>query len=459
MKFYKMSILWIASLLILSSCAQTPTPPNEIKIDTSLPQVVLTQNGVIVDMKTVAFEWNSIKDPRVEGVKIYRQDPTSNESDFEEHAVVENRFQTHYLDQDVEPQRLYQYRFRTFSKEGYGAQSDIVSARTLPIFGSVSWIHSIAGMPRSAKIIWRPHASERVNSYIIERKTLDADKWTEIDKVTGRLNAEYIDEGLKDGFVYVYRIKSVTYDGIVSTPSQAVKVVTKPLPKSITKIKTSSNLAKKIKIEWEKSLEPDFMLYHLYRAQRVDGSYELIAKLQKSNSFIDEVGEDGKSYFYRVSVVDKDGLESEHEKKSIHGVTRPKPATPIIIDAKVIDATIELMWNKNDVRSVSFDVERVESAGWFKSKTEIYEGIKTEHFVDKNILADMKYSYTVYGVDKDGVRSKPSVAAEVKTTEGFKSSKSTKQVKPKKEVRVAPQIKEVEQEEFLPMQNLDLSEI
>lgn len=459
MKFYKVSILCIASLLILSSCAKTPTPPSEIKVDTSLPEVVLTQNGVIVDMKTVAFEWNSIKDPRVEGVYIYRQDPTSNESDFVQYAVVNNRFQTHYLDQGVEPQRLYQYKFRTFSKEGYGAESNIVSARTLPLLSSVSWIHSIAGMPRSAKIIWRPHASERVNSYIIERKTLDADKWEEVGSIRGRLNAEYIDEGLKDGFVYVYRIKSVTYDDIVSMPSQAVKVVTKPLPKSIAKIETTKELPKKIKLTWERSLEPDFMLYHVYRSEKIDGSYELIAKLQKSNTFVDEIGEDGKSYFYRVSVVDKDGLESEHQKNSVHGVTRPKPATPIIVDAKLSGASIELMWSKSDVRNVSFIVERVESAGWFKSKTEVYEGIKTEHFSDRNILADMKYTYSVYGVDKDKIRSKPSAPAEVITPESLKVKSSAKQVRPKKEVRVAPKIKEVEQEEFLPMQNLDLSEI
>lgn len=454
-----MSILCIASLVILSSCAKTPEPPAEIKVDASLPPVVLTQNGVIVDMKTVAFEWNSIKDPRVEGITIYRQEPGTQESTFSEYAVIKNRFQTHYLDQGVEPQRLYQYKFRTFSKDGYGTQSNIVSARTLPLFESVSWIHSITGMPRSAKIIWRPHASERVNSYIVERKTLDEDKWSEIKRVNGRLNAEYIDEGLKDGFVYVYRIKSVTYDGIVSKPSQTVKAVTKPLPKSITKIETSKDLAKKIKIVWEKSLDPDFKLYHLYRSDAVDGHYELLAQLYKNNFYVDEIGEDGKSYFYRVSVVDKDSLESEHTKHSVHGVTRAKPAAPIITDAKLSGGTIELAWSSSDSRNLSFVVEREESAGWFKSETQRYEGVRSNYFRDQNILADMKYSYRVYGVDKDGILSKSSVAAEVITPQSIETRSSSKQVKPKKEVRVAPKMKEVEQEEFLPMQNIDLSEI
>jgi PBP1b-binding outer membrane lipoprotein LpoB len=85
MKLWTLSTLCTASLLILSGCATSPTPPQELKIDPSLPKVSLTQNGVIVDMKTVAFEWSSIKDPRVEGVYVYKQNPNIQETAFEEY--------------------------------------------------------------------------------------------------------------------------------------------------------------------------------------------------------------------------------------------------------------------------------------------------------------------------------------------------------------------------------------
>ena len=47
----------------------------------------------------------------------------------------------------------------------------------------------------------------------------------------------------------------------------------------------------------------------------------------------DKIDEDGKSNFYRVSVVDKDGLESKYEKLSIQGMTLPKPETPDVAKA------------------------------------------------------------------------------------------------------------------------------
>lgn len=139
MKLWTLSTLCTASLLFLSSCASSPTPPTQAKIDTSLPIVELTQNGVIADMKTVAFEWNSIKDPRVNGIVVYRERFTPEDgSNFEQHDVVGNRFQTHYLDQNVEPETAYRYKFATFSQESNGVSSRVASATTLPLLSSVS---------------------------------------------------------------------------------------------------------------------------------------------------------------------------------------------------------------------------------------------------------------------------------------------------------------------------------
>lgn len=464
MKYCKVTTLWIVSLLIFSACATAPKPPKEIKVDTTLPKVELTQNGVIVDMTTVAFEWSSVKDPRVEGIYIYRQNPTLKEVQFEEYAVIGNRFQTHFLDRDVKPDTMYQYKFRTFSKEHYGQESAIVTARTLPLIGSVSWIHSIAGMPKSAKIIWRPHASERVDSYIIERKTLQEDEWKRVGRVVGRLNAEYIDEGLKDNYLYLYRIRVVTFDGIESTPSQALRVLTKPLPNSVENIRATKDLAKKIKVEWERSTQSDFAFYHLYRSKNIDGSYELIAKLQKSNSFVDKVGEDGVSYFYRVSVVDVDGLESEYQKSSVHGMSRQKPPAPAIVDAKYTGSAVELVWSKADPNNASFIVEKAHKEGWFKSVRQSYEGIKGGHFIDKDILPNSRYTYILYSVDRDGVKSKPSIEVEVNTPESHQARGSSKSVDAsktravQKEVKISPPSPEP-QEIIAPMENLDLSEL
>jgi uncharacterized protein len=457
MKLWTLSTLCAASLLIISGCATTPKPTEEVKVDSTLPMVKLTQNGVIVDMKTVAFEWNSVNDPRVEGVYVYKQSfNPEKESALEYYATINNRFQTHYLDQNVEPDTKYNYSFRTFSKDAEGVESKVVAVNTLPVLTSVSWIHSITGMPRSAKIIWRPHSNNRVKSYIIERKTLEDEKWDEIGTIKGRLNAEYIDQELKDNYVYMYRIRAHTYDGITSTPSEIVKVVTKALPQTITNIHATKNLPKKIKLEWDPSTEEDFERYYVYRSESVDGSYTLVAKLY-NNRFVDVLEEDGKSYFYRVSAVDKDGLESEHERSSIQGMSLIRPNAPAIVEAKLVGSNIEIVWSKIDNRTTSYVVAKTHQRGWFDKTREDYEGITTQRFIDKNVVANSKYSYVVYSVDKNGIKSKPSIEVKIETPESNEIESAPVQ-KAQKEVKSVP--KSAKTEEILsPIEDIDINEL
>ena len=436
MKLSMLTTLLTALLLVLSACnGISPKPKEETKVDKTLPVVSLTKNGIITDMKTAAFEWKSITDPRVSGIYVYKK--ASNEKELKYYETINTRYSTHYVDRNVEPAKKYSYVFRTFSENAQGINSKVFEVKTLPILESVSWIHSIGGLPRIAKIIWRPHISERVDTYIIERKTFEDDKWSEIEELSGRLNAEYIDEGLKDNRVYFYRIRVKTYDDIISTPSAIVKSVTKQLPKSIMEIHATKNLPKAIKITWQASKEKDFERYYLYRSDDIDGSYELIAKLY-NNHFTDKIEEDGKRYFYRVAVVDKDGLESPHDTITAMGMSLEKPSAPAIVEAKLVGNKIELKWAKSDPRTTSYIVIRRAKKGWFDEVKKEFKGIKKTFFIDKDIEPDTLYKYNIYSVDKDSIVSKPSIDVEIKTPESREIIKAKKVTNRVKEERVTP---------------------
>jgi len=436
MKLSMLTTLLTVLLLILSACnGISPKPKGETKVDKTLPVVSLTKNGIITDMKTAAFEWKSITDPRVSGIYVYKK--ASNEKELKYYETINTRYSTHYVDRNVEPAKKYSYVFRTFSENAQGINSKVFEVKTLPILESVSWIHSIGGLPRIAKIIWRPHISERVDTYIIERKTFEDDKWSEIEELSGRLNAEYIDEGLKDNRVYFYRIRVKTYDDIISTPSAIVKSVTKQLPKSIMEIHATKNLPKAIKITWQASKEKDFERYYLYRSDDIDGSYELIAKLY-NNHFTDKIEEDGKRYFYRVAVVDKDGLESPHDTITAMGMSLEKPSAPAIVEAKLVGNKIELKWAKSDPRTTSYIVIRRAKKGWFDEVKKEFKGIKKTLFIDKDIEPDTLYKYNIYSVDKDSIVSKPSIDVEIKTPESREIIKAKKVTNRVKEERVTP---------------------
>ena len=415
MKLLSLVTSCAVSLLILSGCGGTPTPKSEPIVDESLPIVQLTKNGTKTDINAIALEWNSITDPRVRGVYIYKG--SLGEKDAQEvtyYDTVKSRFTTHYLDTKVKPETEYTYQFKVYSDEAEGKSSAATIISTLPMMESVTWIHAVQDMPRSAKIIWRPHSNEKVKAYKLQRRTLEAKEWTNITVVDGRLRAEYIDYDLKDKFTYIYRIRVLTYDNLISKPSKEVKVTTKPLPKSIQNITATKKLPKKIEIKWDATVTKDFKNYRVYRSTNIDGSYEMIAELTKT-VYVDNIDEDAKKYFYKISVIDKDGLESKYDEESAQGATLTKPNAPDLVEAKLVNEEVKISWAKGDERVKTYIVVKRYKKSLFDEAIEDYEDIKNLEFIDTEIKPASTYYYTVYSVDEFGIKSEPSIEVELKT--------------------------------------------
>lgn len=452
MKLWTLTTFLTVSILTFSGCVTQPKP--KAVVDSTLPIVTLTDHGTFTDMKAVGFEWKSVmSDSRVEGIYVYKKEVDSKDKANKFYDTIPNRFVTHYLDSNVKPATEYSYVFKTYTKDAESTPSREIIAKTLPVLKSVSWIHVLQEMPRSAKILWRPHTNQIVENYIIERKTLADDQWKNLALVKGRLNAEYIDLDLKDSHVYKYRIRAVTYNDITSTPSKEVKVLTKALPISIENIVASTDLAKKIILTWEKTQIKDFMNYNVYRSESLDGSYDLITTT-KATEFIDNIDEDAKDYFYRVSVVDKDGLESMHDKKSIHGKTLSRPITPSLVGVKMQGDNLEINWKSTDPRVKSFVVEKTRKKSWIDFQKEEFVDIKGKIFVDTKVEPSMTYYYKVYSVDAYSIRSEPSM--EVKFT--TKANQGKVIPKENKEMQVKP--KSMPEESVVqPMDDLEMSEL
>jgi fibronectin type 3 domain-containing protein len=414
MKLWIQIVSFTVSLLILSGCVAKVTPKKEAVIDDTLPLVELTKNGTISDMNSIALEWSSFDDYRVKGVYIYRTiDLKDKKSKNDYYDTVNNRFSTHYLDNDVKPNSKYNYYFKTFSEDAESRKSAVTTIESLPLMNSTTWLYCAQNMPRSAKVIWRPHTNQKVKEYIVQRRTLEAQHWTNVATVEGRLNAEYIDENLKDNFTYIYRVRAITFDDIVSNPSVEVRTITKALPAEVVNIQATKNMPRKIELRWQKTSIEDFSHYNIYRADRVNGSYKLIAKRSK-NFYFDVIEKDAKQYFYRVSAVDKDALESTHDRYSIQGVTLNKPQIPSLVEAVLIDNKIKIMWRNSDSRAVSYIVQKRHNKNIFESSIEDFENIKALTFLDSEIKAGESYIYKVFSVDKNGVKSEPSIEVKIK---------------------------------------------
>ncbi|MBE0491879.1 MAG: fibronectin type III domain-containing protein [Sulfurospirillum sp.] len=401
MKKLIVSIFASILLLFISGCQNSPVPPKQPVIDESLP--IVSNIKTLAQMSEIGFEWSPSLDPRVQGYNIYRSDPTKDNGKLERIISLKDGYTSHFVDVRLQPNTLYNYRFTSVGEdERESVPSAVISATTSPLLSSVPFIQGVSGLPHRAKIIWRPHPFEKVASYIIERSDLGSSKWEQIAIVNGRLNAEYIDKDLPDARVFRYRVIVKTYDGLLSMPSDIVEAGTKALPKPIENIEASSDLPKKIQLKWSPSASSDVVYYKVYRALNPLLFYNYRAKT-KETSFEDLIQEDSKAYYYKITAVDKDGLESFRQENATLGSTLSIPLGVVITSINSDTRSIRIDWQVQDTRAVSFEVIKQ-----FGANKQVLRGINQKNFVDRDVFKDISYRYNIVALDKYGLASKPS---------------------------------------------------
>ncbi|MEA3352197.1 MAG: hypothetical protein U9Q33_00070 [Campylobacterota bacterium] len=412
MKQLTLSLLLASSVILFSGCEKQLDTAQKPKIDTTLPKVEDSSIKSISDITAVALEWKSITDARADGYYIYRSNMQQDDMRFKRVASIDNKYTTHFLDKDLYPNVRYSYSIALKSKRGVeSAPSKSVTVSTLPNLESVSLIVAVNNLPRQIKIVWRPHQSERIEKYYLEKSNALSSKWERIATIEDRYNVEYIDEELGDNETYFYRLKAVTFDGLISQPSKIVEANTKPLPEHVGSLKATTNLPRKITLAWTESPTKDVVLYNIYRAASATGAYSKISKTPiPNNRFDDYVMEDGKIYFYKITTVDKDTLESEKRYLSpVMGATLSKPAMPILTLAQIQGNKIILNWRAADNRVVSYNIYKVTQDDWISSKEKLIPNVDGLRFEDNDVVRGVKYKYSIQAVDEYGLLSERTI--------------------------------------------------
>ncbi len=393
-------LVLLTLLIIFNGCATKEQAKQ--KIDETLSVVGQIKN--IVDVNSVAFEWQIAKEAKVVGYYLYRGVDINA---LKRVSKIDDRFSSHYVDKSLEPDTTYFYRIASFDKDGFESPpSQTIQTRTLKPLQSVSYIQAISNLPRKVKLIWRPHESPRVKSYLIERNDFSNAEWKQIVEVSNRLQVEYIDADLKDDYTYYYRIKIKTFDDIISLPSIVVKAVTKPLLAEVRGLSATTSEPFKIVLNWEAESSKDFDYYNIYISDSVDGDFKIYKK-QRTTTFEDKIKQSGVVKFYKISVVDKDGLEST-TTPAVMGSTLEAPKTPAVKVATIKNNEAVISWDSKDDRVKSFIVYKKVKDGWASFKTYKFVNIEDTMFKDRDILPNVEYIYTVSSIDSNGIISKES---------------------------------------------------
>jgi len=403
--------LFLASFTTGCNSLLTKSTPiiNEPVIDPTLPEV--NKISSISDVTSIALEWGNTDDYRVEGYYIYRTSP-QDKNKLKRVAKMDDRYASHFLDENLLADTAYYYQISSFNKTGH--ESKITFSKkvsTLPNYNSVSFLNAISDLPRRVKLIWRPHTKFSVNGYILERSDAQKADWSEITRIDNRLQVEFIDKNLNDDSIYSYRLIAKTFNGIKSIPSKIVTAKTKPLPLPVLNTQASNDKPREIALKWQKSTQ-DINFYRVYRAASRDSTFKPIVKLYE-NIYNDKIDTAGKRYFYKVSVIDKYGLESKLSKEAIEGRTLPLPATPSITKISVEDTKAFISWLPNDERAESFIVKKIISKGMFSDTKPVEYQVNDKEYTDEDVIPGSKYLYSIMAVDKFGLVSKASEATEV----------------------------------------------
>ena len=217
-------LLWVLVLLTFSGCGSAIKGLMVYEKDTTL--TTLSAVHALPMMNSVGFEWDTIKDQKIHGINIYRKVPEAKDPEerlFRRIGTIGNRYATHFVDTHVTPATHYVYRFSTFSMGKESALGTRVEVETKPTFAPVSFLQAYKVGPTAVKLLWRPHSSNKISSYVIER-SVNGGAWKFMAQVEGVLMAEYIDTLVHGRNTYAYRIVAKSYDGIKSRPSQVTRI-------------------------------------------------------------------------------------------------------------------------------------------------------------------------------------------------------------------------------------------
>ena len=227
MKRYNRMLLSIALLsfsVLFEGCSDAVgnlTSMTAIKTDPSMPTIRKVKT--VVDKTSIGFEWQPIKDKRVEGIDIYRGIPSSGTQKMTKIATVGNRYATHYVDTTVRPGQTYLYTFKTFGVLFGSAPGVVVKVKSAPPLPAVDFAKAYLADSGVVKLLWVPHSYPGIVDYVVERR-LGGGAWKYLDTVKGRLNPEYIDMSPAKGHRYGYRIVARTADGVRALPSRALSI-------------------------------------------------------------------------------------------------------------------------------------------------------------------------------------------------------------------------------------------
>ena len=382
------TLLASSIILAITGCVTNNTPT--IKSSPAIQKV--QEVRALSSRNSVALEWDMVNKSDIAGYYIQR---SADAKKYINIATIDSKYTTHFTDTNLKPNTQYYYKISTFNTQHTPSFATLKMVKTVGELEPISYIVNANLKAKGmVKIVFRPHPNENVKGYYVQRFDDEDGKWREIANLTPRLRAEYIDKDLKDGKIYKYRIIAYTFDGIKSKPSKIITTKTLEKPKVILDITPSTNLLRQIELKWKPV--PKAVKYKIYSSSLEYGWFTKLATTNE-NKYLDIINKDGATRYYKISSIDKYGIES-FKSQVVMGSTLDLPKKPIVSIQKN-QQSVEFILSSSDQRAIKYLIKKDDG----NVVTKIHD--VQSPYLDRNIQPKKSYSYKVYAIDENGLVS------------------------------------------------------
>ena len=279
----------------------------------------------------IVLEWDSVPDRDLAYFLVEKKDNLGN---YKEVKKVYNILGLNIP--NLDPTADYWFRVTAFDKMGNPGESAEIMVNSgadliPPTVRYESYCHNIYS--GNVSIVINPFfAKDNVGvKKLITQYSSDEVNWIQIsERILEKANKEvrfnetWDVSTLPDGDYYV-RVLAEDEAGNMSQPSVAALYTVDHVRPAAPNNLTLNSTAGYIEVMWKYSADKDFSFFKLWRAEREEGPYEsVIPNKYVYMGYRDRTVEPGKTYYYKVTVVDAANNESESSEIISGSLTEDK---------------------------------------------------------------------------------------------------------------------------------------
>ena len=293
---------------------QYPVSATDFDPNAPLPPAAPTVTMTYSDSGKPKLTWNAVS-----GATSYRV--FRSESRGTGYSLLGTTTATSYVNTGAAVGKTYYYRVKAVNSVGTSGYSNIVSGKAktaAPAAPSVTAGNSSTGKP---KLTW--NAVSGAVKYEVYRSTRQNSGYSLLGTTT---STSYVNTGASTGTTYYYRVKAVNRNGMASGYSNIVSGKAKAAAPAAPSVTAGNSSTGKPRLTWK--AVSGAVSYRIYRSESRGTGYSLLGTTS-STSYVNTGAAAGKTYYYRVKAVNRDGMASAYSNIVSGKATLPAPVLNI----------------------------------------------------------------------------------------------------------------------------------